>query len=78
MCTHPDHEVVTLPDGQVDETHVTTDADLETFHAGGFLTPGRAQYVTTAATRVLTADEVAAMLEDFKRYGPENFKRGER
>ncbi|MFF1625549.1 hypothetical protein [Streptomyces sp. NPDC058272] len=28
MCTHPDHEVVTLPDGQVDETHVFTDADM--------------------------------------------------
>jgi hypothetical protein len=25
MCTHPDHEVVTLPDGQVDETHVFTE-----------------------------------------------------
>lgn len=28
MCTHPDHEVVTLPDGQVDETHILTDADM--------------------------------------------------
>ncbi|MET7939623.1 hypothetical protein [Streptomyces sp. NPDC005302] len=29
MCSHPDHEVVTLPDGQVDETHVFTDEDWQ-------------------------------------------------
>lgn len=28
MCSHPDHEVVTLPDGSVDETHVFTDAEM--------------------------------------------------
>ncbi len=24
MCSHPDHEVTTLPDGQVAETHIIT------------------------------------------------------
>jgi len=35
MCSHPDHEVTTLPDGQVVETHVITaeqaDRMLEVF-----------------------------------------------
>lgn len=29
MCSHPDHEVTTLPDGQVDETHVFSTEDLQ-------------------------------------------------
>lgn len=28
MCAHPDHEVVTLPDGQVAETHVLSAEDM--------------------------------------------------
>ncbi|BDM70623.1 hypothetical protein HEK616_41100 [Streptomyces nigrescens] len=28
MCAHPDHEGVTLPDGQVSETHVLPDEDM--------------------------------------------------
>ncbi|MDX2575884.1 hypothetical protein PV332_10370 [Streptomyces scabiei] len=28
MCAHPDHKVVTLPDGQVAETHVISAEDM--------------------------------------------------
>ncbi|MFF1417646.1 hypothetical protein [Streptomyces sp. NPDC058280] len=28
MCSHADHEIVTHPDGAVEETHVFTDEDL--------------------------------------------------
>ncbi|MDQ0958516.1 hypothetical protein QFZ66_002394 [Streptomyces sp. B4I13] len=45
MCAHPDHEVVTLPDGQVDETHVFTDEDMERLRST----------VERATARMLTA-----------------------
>lgn len=28
MCAHADHQIKTLPDGQVDETHIFSNAEL--------------------------------------------------
>ncbi|GAB1326985.1 hypothetical protein [Streptomyces sennicomposti] len=47
MCSHPDHEVTTLPDGQVDETHVFTDEDWR--HVRMLLAIDRMVWATTAA-----------------------------
>lgn len=76
MCSHPDHEVTKLPDGQVAETHTFRDDELEAYAAGGFLPAGGVTWAPAASTCVLTVGEVAKMLEDFKRYGPGNSKGG--
>jgi hypothetical protein len=28
MCSHPEHRVEVLPDGQIDETHVLSDEEI--------------------------------------------------
>lgn len=33
MCSHPEHRVEVLPDGQIDETHVITDEEMQRLQA---------------------------------------------
>jgi hypothetical protein len=47
VCSHPDHEIVTLPDGQVDETHVFTEEDWQ--HARMLRAVDRMIWATTLA-----------------------------